>query len=254
MGLDEVRATWEAIGRDDPLWGVISQDHGAHGAWDRGAFFETGRADVALAYEQLAAAGVTVRAGSALDFGCGVGRLSQALAPHFDRVTGVDISAPMIEQATNYAREAGVGNCDFTVSSAARLPFADDTFDLAFTLTVLQHMPRRIACRYLAELARVLAPGGVLFAQVPGTYLVTSNSETAWKRRVMAAVPGDVRQSLHRARSGHDERALPMHSLPRWLVTALLEHHGMRVAAVLEDTAAGSSWRSFRYIAQKLTT
>lgn len=40
----------------------------------------------------------------ALDFGCGVGRLTQALAAHFDEVTGVDISPSMIKLAKKYSR------------------------------------------------------------------------------------------------------------------------------------------------------
>lgn len=250
MTLEDVRTLWELIGRDDPLWGVISHAEKAQGKWSPDEFFGTGRSDVELALAQARAVGAVPKMGTALDFGCGVGRICQALAPHFDEVIGVDISVSMVELARIYAAE--VPNCTFQVSTTSRLPFADNEFDFAFTLTVLQHLPRRIAAGYVAELLRVLKPGGILFMQMPGAYRTVSHSESAWVRKLMTTVPGDVRQTIHEL---HGTRAswrdLPMHSLPRWLLTSMIEWRGASVVAVVEDTVAGPTWRSFRYFVRK---
>jgi SAM-dependent methyltransferase len=104
--------------------------------------------------------------GRALDFGCGVGRLTRPLADHFDEVVGVDIAPTMIDLARRY--HADRPSCRFEVNQAedlARFPSA--TFDLVLSLIVLQHVPPATAVRYLRELCRLVTPGGVLAVQVP---------------------------------------------------------------------------------------
>jgi SAM-dependent methyltransferase len=98
---------------------------------------------------------------TALDLGCGVGRWSQQLARAGYRVTGVDFSAHMIEQAR--ARAAvNAANCDFSVANAVELALGR-RFDLILCVTVLQHILDPGAARQaIAALAAHLAAGGTL--------------------------------------------------------------------------------------------
>ena len=130
-------------------------------------FFATGRADVAGMLAGLAGEGLAPPPGEALDFGCGLGRLSRALAAHFEMVTGVDVSDRMVAQARN-ANE-GVHNLEFVTSSSERLEqFADSRFTFVLSLVVLQHVSSpRIAEGYLREFVRVCVPGGIIVTQVP---------------------------------------------------------------------------------------
>jgi SAM-dependent methyltransferase len=72
----------------------------------------------------------------------------------------VDIQAKMIAQVEERVREAGLTNVEMHVASAYELPLEDESLDRAFLVTVLPEIPDRR--RALAELHRVLKPGGIL--------------------------------------------------------------------------------------------
>jgi len=87
-----------------------------------------------------------------LDVGCAKGLFCRALAAHSARMTGIDPSERFIEAAVN------LGGAEYRVGSATALPFPDCSFDGLFSIEVMEHVPETAAA--LAELARVLKPGG----------------------------------------------------------------------------------------------
>jgi SAM-dependent methyltransferase len=96
-----------------------------------------------------------------LDLGCGFGRVALALAPHAAQVTGVDVSAAMVEQARE--RAAGAANLDFQRVDGRTLPFAPASFDLVLAVDSWPFIVRAgLAEAQAAEVARVLRPGGDL--------------------------------------------------------------------------------------------
>jgi ubiquinone/menaquinone biosynthesis C-methylase UbiE len=102
-----------------------------------------------------------------LDVGCGTGGGVRALAarfPEVGRVVGADKSETMLAEARSRTGEAGAG-VEFVVADAHELPFPDASFDSAYSLRVFEIIgePRRA----LAEMARVLAPGGRLVVNGP---------------------------------------------------------------------------------------
>jgi SAM-dependent methyltransferase len=103
---------------------------------------------------------------SVLDFGCGAGRV----LPHIVRLlpgahcVGCDVDRAAVEWAANH-RPAG----DWIVSSfEPPLPFAPERFDLVYSVSVFSHLGRGLQERWLRELRRVLAPGGVALLSVHG--------------------------------------------------------------------------------------
>jgi len=104
--------------------------------------------------------GVTTGA-SILDVGCGSGALDRMLAARLGpgaSITATDVNHFLLREAGTIAAEAGLGGrITFRFANAETLPFADATFDHAFTVTVLEECD---ADRALAELFRVLRPGG----------------------------------------------------------------------------------------------
>jgi ubiquinone/menaquinone biosynthesis C-methylase UbiE len=94
----------------------------------------------------------------ALDVATGTGNTALTLAPLVSRVTGLDLAVKMLEAARSRALEEGVGNADFLEGSAEALPFPDSSFDLVTSRHAPHHF--RNAAQFLAEVARVLKPGG----------------------------------------------------------------------------------------------
>jgi ubiquinone/menaquinone biosynthesis C-methylase UbiE len=90
------------------------------------------------------------------DLGCGTGQVSAALAPFVARVVAVDGSAPMLQAAKR--RLQGFDNVDLRRGDLESLPIDDGRLDAATLMLVLHHLPE--PQRALAEVARVLKPGG----------------------------------------------------------------------------------------------
>jgi SAM-dependent methyltransferase len=156
----EQHRIWEAWAQADPLWAILSDPSRKGRKWNPREFFASGVHDVDQVLEQLEARSIRPRRGRALDFGCGVGRLSQALGARFDRCDGVDISETMITLARDFNQHGD--RCRYHVNKASDLSqFADASFDFVFSMIVLQHNPPELAERYISEFLRVLSPGGV---------------------------------------------------------------------------------------------
>lgn len=100
---------------------------------------------------------------SALDVGCGAGRLTVPLARAVGpegRVTALDIQASMLTLAQESVAEAGLENVTFVQAGAGRGAVAPKTFDRAVLVTVLGEIPEREAA--LGEIHAALKPGGIL--------------------------------------------------------------------------------------------
>jgi SAM-dependent methyltransferase len=167
VSLERHRVDWEALAAEDPFWAVLTDPGRRGGRWDPDAFFATGEGEVSALLEYADALGAPASFERALDFGCGVGRLTRALATSFDSCVGVDVAAGMVDVAQRFAFDRP--NCEFVVNDAPDLRiFDDESFDLALSHLVLQHLPGRdVVTRYLRELIRVTKGDGLVVFQVP---------------------------------------------------------------------------------------
>ena len=102
-----------------------------------------------------------------LDVGCGPGTITVGLAKEVapGDVVGTDLQPTQVEQARAVAAERGIANVRFEVGDAYRLPFPDRSFDAVFAHAVLMHL--REPVRALAEMWRVLRPGGIVGVRDP---------------------------------------------------------------------------------------
>jgi len=101
-----------------------------------------------------------------LDVGCNWGRWSLSAARAGAEVTGIDPSLGAVAAMRRVARQLGL-SVNGVVGDARYLPFPDDTFDVAYSYSVLQHFSKDDARAAFAEMARVLRPGGMLLVQMP---------------------------------------------------------------------------------------
>ena len=167
--MNQQRREWDEIGRLDALWGILSDPAKQHGRWDLDEFLATGREEVEAVLETGMRWSLPERRDRALDFGCGVGRLTRALAAHFGSATGVDISEVMVSRAR--ALHADTPACAFEILGDGGLAvFPDRCFDCIYSRIVLQHIPDRLATEaYLREFVRLLRVGGLLVFQLPAS-------------------------------------------------------------------------------------
>ena len=103
-----------------------------------------------------------------LEVGCSFGQMTFLLAERFRRVTAVDLSPDAVSLTRRRAERYGVSNVSAETSDAERLPFEDGSFDGAFSWSVLRYVPDPEQA--LAEMYRVIRPGGRLAVDFPNKY------------------------------------------------------------------------------------
>lgn len=97
-----------------------------------------------------------------VDVGCGVGGSSRYIAKKFScQAKGITLSPVQAARANELSQKAGLGErCSFQVADALQQPFADNSFDLVWSMESGEHMPDKQ--KFVGELARVCAPGGTV--------------------------------------------------------------------------------------------
>jgi len=101
-----------------------------------------------------------------LDLGCNWGRWTIAAARADYRPTGIDRAKKAVAAAKRVAAQLGV-DVDYVVGDVRELPFSDASFDAVFSYSVLQHLAKADVAAVVAEIGRVLAPGGISWIEMP---------------------------------------------------------------------------------------
>jgi SAM-dependent methyltransferase len=228
------RRDWDDLAAVDPLWAVLSADDKRGGRWDLAEFFGTGEPEVEQLLATAATLGRPARRERALDFGCGVGRLTRALATRFRQVSGVDISPRMVEQARELNDH--VPNASFAPTTD--LPEAE--YDLVVANLVLQHLPSEALAReYIRHLVRAARSDGLVIFQLPTNVPLVHRIQP--RRRVYAALRGLGVKPQALAKAGlHPVRML---AIPEAEVRASAEQAGATVAHT--ESAGGAGLRYY---------
>ncbi len=166
MNFEQLHKSWEQLGATDPRWAILSEPSRKGGGGDDASFWQSGVGFVGWLAQHIEGLGVVQQRRRALDFGCGHGRLTQALAPYFEAVVGVDIAESMLA-AARLANKHGE-KVTYLHNPRADLSLLDTaSFDFVLTMLVLQHMRPDYAKTYVREFLRLLRPGGIAFFQLP---------------------------------------------------------------------------------------
>lgn len=159
--------------------------------WTDEEFLASGEADVARFVDPVL--DLAPARGVALDIGCGLGRLSRAMASRFESVEAVDISQEMIARAEAFSPPSPA-NLVFSVCEGdGSLPNRTKSIDFAFSYLVFQHLPSVALMRSsLHDLARVLVPRGIARLQFNGRHRSLAD------RCSVGIVPSDRVPVVHR--------------------------------------------------------
>ncbi|WP_439552701.1 class I SAM-dependent methyltransferase [Falsiroseomonas sp.] len=235
--LERTGRYWDAVGREAPHWSVLTQDRFRPDAIGRSidAFYATGLDDSRMVEAVLTRHGIAPEAlPQAIEFGCGVGRATLALARLFDGVMGCDISAPHLALAAEQAAARIVDNVAWHRSTPAAPMPPGMEWDFWFSRMVLQHNPPPVAARLLAIAFVGLRPGGVAMFQMA-------------THRVGYAFSIDDYLA-----AATDPPGMEVHILPQPAIFALAREAGLEVLEVREDThvvaADTVSWLSNLFV------
>ncbi len=239
MGLEHVKAVFEKYGKDDPMYAVLTDHARRGGRWDADEFFAHGRREIEGVIAWLDERALVAQRDAALDFGCGVGRLTQALAGHFAHVTGVDISSTMVASAD--AHNAHGDRVKYVVNDVPDLAqFPAQSFDFVYSNITLQHVPPEPALLYIGEFVRIVRDGGLALFQVRIGKRRRVGSLSAWWYRLRREHLRRWWQQL-RGRIPYE-----MHEVSRAEVEEVVERAGGRIVEVT-DMSRNQTGGSLRF-------
>src|SRR4051794_6150762 len=157
-----MRSYWDGRARENALWFI--QSNLSYTNPDVESFWQSGDEllDTTVGLFGLSFDGNE----RVLDIGCGIGRVTRALARRAGEVVGLDVSLEMVKRAR--AANLGITGMSFVLGDGRDLGmFADGSFDVCYSFVVFQHIPDpEVTCRYVREMGRVLRPGGWAVFQV----------------------------------------------------------------------------------------
>jgi ubiquinone/menaquinone biosynthesis C-methylase UbiE len=204
-------------------------------------FFSTGRDQIAELVSFLNSNGMPPLKGRALDFGCGVGRLTRPLASHVEECVGVDLSESMVHRAKQYHKDEP--KCRFQVNESNDLSsFEAETFDVVFSSIVLQHMWPEMALKYIAEFVRVLKRGGLAVFQVP-------TRPSSLRSVLRSRLPFLAKAYLAVKRTGYPK--LDLYHIPRSQVEHAVSRAGGIVSKTRRSPVAGEMYESHEFFVTK---
>jgi ubiquinone/menaquinone biosynthesis C-methylase UbiE len=265
-GLSKLAEEWEALANQDPFWAILAFPDKKENKWNVGEFFQGGEIDLQKYLDDLKVHKIEVEfKGKALDFGCGVGRITQALGHRFAAAIGIDISPRMIELAKTYNQDEE--KCKYLVHQQETLSiFPDNEFDFIISVLVLQHMEERYALNYIAEFMRILKPGGILYFQIPTKKIIQDDLKKNRKRNSLYLRLKSIIQALcpflRKERIAHwleilklkktdSQKLIKMYYISEKTIRETIGRQGGKTVATISNESCGDAFESKSFIVTK---
>ena len=247
MNLKNLRKHWDRFGKSDPLWAICTWEEKKGNKWNLNEFFAYGRREINGIMRDIDALSVHLSYKKALDFGCGAGRLTQALAKYFDEVHGVDIAPSMIELAKRY--NCYGAKCKYHLNIANNLKlFPDNSFDFIYTSQVLQHMEPRYSKGYIREFLRILKSNGLLVFHIVSN--VKLKQRHTLKQQIKRMLPTALLDLYYSIRYGEKAR-MEMYGIKKEDVIKFLNENEAKIVDIKEDNTSPEKFPSFIYYVRR---
>lgn len=221
----KVKQQWQHLGETEPHWSVLTNDSYFQNVFhmNRDAFYQSGFVETETFMATLKRARVDrAPLRRCVELGCGVGRVTSALAARFEEVVGVDISASHLRLAEEHVRNASITNISFHQLTAIDAVPQIGKYDVLYSRIVLQHNPPPVMAHLLAYLLGQLNVGGIAFFQLP-TY------KAGYRFRISDYL--DIQNGTE----------MEMHYLPQASLLDLVRERGCRILEIREDDSIGLS-------------
>jgi len=253
---------WDRFAQDDPLFAILSEENRKGLKWDLVEFFQTGEDLLYPEIEEILGKYELKSKVRALDFGCGVGRLSRCLLRYFDVVYGIDVSKEMISLARELNPDAEKINF-LDRSEPGLKEFKDATFDFVLSLIVVQHIPKKHIFDYLESLIRITRKDGLLFLQIPAKEIrypgkpINSGNPHALKK-LFRRTSRSIRtkwQSWKQQTGRFTKKGEPyflMSCISPATLFRFFEGKGCKIIRLREDYSTGENFLSYDYLIRKL--
>lgn len=157
---------WAHWGKTDPLFGVASvpgRERGGENPWTEESFYSEGEQSWQVLYDLWRVLGI--KPGTALEIGCGAGRLTAPAARVFRTVIGVDVSPGMLDFARNHV---GASNISWQLTDGSSLPIRSGSVSSVYSTLVFQHFETSSdGLALFHEIYRILESGGSFLIDLP---------------------------------------------------------------------------------------
>lgn len=221
---NHVSEVWSAYGEADPFWSVLTDERWrSKNLTDEqilDTFYESGESEARRLDAWLGRNGLEPRDAICAEYGCGVGRITHALARRFRRVIAFDISQPHLDAARRRLSEQGVENIEYVLvrdeADLGRLR----SVDVFYSILVLQHNPPPIMADILKHAFSGLKPGGIAFFQIPTYSLHYHFSLTAYWNTVAQQKTMEMHFLPQKSvfEIGRQEEVHPVETQPDWCI------------------------------------
>ena len=208
--MTDMARDWDELARINAAYSIVSTPEFESADAERlDSFWESGRLEVEGILGGLvlgSTSGMTL-----VEIGCGIGRMTRALAARFGRIIALDVSPEMIDRARR--NNPNLANVEFRVGSGVDLAgIPDRSVDVVFSWFVLQHLPREAdVLRYVEDAGRVLRDGGTAFLHIQTSRNALDHSRRWIERKLYYSLPARVRDAVFARGSSRLEQSFAAH-------------------------------------------
>lgn len=238
MDIKELQKNWDEFGKIDPLWATFSDPCKKGNKWQIEEYFATGVREIQAVMEYVKSVRTDVLNRKALDFGCGVGRLSQAFTNYFDEVHGVDIAPSMIELAEKYNRYGD--KCRYYLNETDDLKlFSNDSFDFIYTNITFLHMEPKYSIAYIKEFLRILSLNGLLIFRLPSQPRIFKDTGMiSLKGLLIHIIPKKLLDRVYRKVKYRNQPRMECYWIKKRKIIEFLKKNGAKIIDIKQEQAA----------------